>query len=1027
MRLRTQFIITMLLFGFALVVVAVSAVITDRQVEKTGQQERIAAHIAQGASELSYLANDYLIYRESQQLKRWQSRFASFSAEVAALRVDRPEQQTLAANIKANQQRLKEVFGSVLSAVGDYSQNRGKALDLAFLQVSWSRVAVQSQGLASDASRLSQLLHQQMDQLTKTGDLLLYVVLSLMGIFLLVTYMLSYRRILKSIMTLRAGTAVIGSGNLDFVIEEGKEDEIGELSQAFNRMTADLKAVTASKADLEREIAERERAEGALRESEEHYRSLFDNMLNGYAYCRMLFEEGKPQDFIYLNVNSTFETLTGLKSVTGKKVSEVIPGLRESDPEIFEIYGRVATTGFPERFETYVEALGMWFSISVYSPRKEHFVAIFDVITEQKNAEKKTRELLAAVQQERDRLSALVNSISDEVWFADTKKQFTLENLSALQEFGIGSSDGAIDVEKFAASLEVYRPDGSPRPVEEAPSLRALRGETVRNLEEIIRTPSKGELRYRQVNAAPVKDAEGHIIGSVSVVRDITERKRMEESLRESEERYKNLVKYAPAAIYEMDLQGTRLFSVNEVMCDILRYSREELLSMKPTDLMDPESRSLFKERIRKKLAGEKIDETVEYRIRRKDGEWIYTDINVGEITYTDENPARVVVVGHDITERKRIEEALRESEARYRNLVKYAPAGIYEVDFATARFTEVNDAMCQILGYSREEILAMTAFEILEPEDRSHFASRISHAQSGGQLDEVVEYRVRTKDCRLIWALLNITFHWNGGRIVRATVVSYDITERRRMEEALRRSRDELEVRVQERTAELARTSELLRDLSSKLLSTQEAERKRIAGEIHDTLGAGLAAIKFKVEYFQQQMSEVSGAATESLDILIPLIQENIDVCRRIQQDLRPSMLDDLGLLPTLSWFCRRYQTIFTGIKVELGQTVQEKDIPDSLKTVIFRVMQEAMNNIAKHSKADLVHLSLGKRDGRIELVLEDNGQGFDMKKVLDSESTKRGLGLTSMRERTELSGGSFSVESAEGKGTVIRAIWPS
>jgi len=141
------------------------------------------------------------------------------------------------------------------------------------------------------------------------------------------------------------------------------------------------------------------------------------------------------------------------------------------------------------------------------------------------------------------------------------------------------------------------------------------------------------------------------------------------------------------------------------------------------------------------------------------------------------------------------------------------------------------------------------------------------------------------------------------------------------------------------------------------------------------------------------------------------------------MQQDLRPSLLDDLGLLPTLSWFCRRYQTIYTGIKVELEQTLEEKDIPNFLKIVIFRVTQEGMNNIAKHSKADLVHLSLWKTEGRLELVLEDNGQGFDLKKVLGSENTKRGLGLTSMRERVELSGGSFAIESAEGKGTIVRA----
>ncbi|MFZ3166539.1 MAG: ATP-binding protein [Candidatus Methanoperedens sp.] len=149
---------------------------------------------------------------------------------------------------------------------------------------------------------------------------------------------------------------------------------------------------------MDRAEAERKRAEQALLKSEQHYRSLFENMLDGFAYCKMLFDDhGRPIDFVYLEVNSAFEKLTGLKNVVGKKVTEVIPGTKESYPELLEIYGRVALTGVPEKFEINFKPLEAWFSISVYSTEREYFAAVFDNITERKRAEdelkKRTEEL----------------------------------------------------------------------------------------------------------------------------------------------------------------------------------------------------------------------------------------------------------------------------------------------------------------------------------------------------------------------------------------------------------------------------------------------------------------------------------------------------------------------------------------------------------------------------------------------------------------------------------------------------------
>jgi PAS domain S-box-containing protein len=140
------------------------------------------------------------------------------------------------------------------------------------------------------------------------------------------------------------------------------------------------------------DISKRKHAEEALRQSEEHYRFLFENMLNGFAYCKMLFENGQPRDYIYLNVNRAFETLTGLQDVVGKWVSEVIPGIREANPEVFAIYGRVALTGEPESFEIYIHPLKKWFAATAYSPEKEYFVSVFDDITERKQAEEALRQ-----------------------------------------------------------------------------------------------------------------------------------------------------------------------------------------------------------------------------------------------------------------------------------------------------------------------------------------------------------------------------------------------------------------------------------------------------------------------------------------------------------------------------------------------------------------------------------------------------------------------------------------------------------
>ena len=224
-------------------------------------------------------------------------------------------------------------------------------------------------------------------------------------------------------------------------------------------------------------------------------------------------------------------------------------------------------------------------------------VLVFRDITERKKLEKEAHRLLGAVQQERDKISSLLNSINDEVWFADTEKRYTLANPSAIKEFKLDSSAQSINVENLVANLEVYRPDGSPRPVEEAPPLRALKGEIVKNQEEIIRTPASGELRYRQVSSAPVRDSEGNIIGSVSVVRDITELKQLQNRLQEHAENLEKLVEERTKQLKDSErlvaigqtagMVGHDIRNPLQAISGDLYLIREELRSMPKSEAME--------------------------------------------------------------------------------------------------------------------------------------------------------------------------------------------------------------------------------------------------------------------------------------------------------------------------------------------------------------------------------------------------------------------------------------------------------
>jgi signal transduction histidine kinase/ActR/RegA family two-component response regulator len=268
-KIRTQFTILLLLYGAVLVLVTVMLLLTNVQVEQIQRNRSIAQTLEMGATELSYLSNDYLLHGESHQRSRWEEKFSSYSELLSGFAPEGIEAEVLVNRIRINKERLKAVFTDVASTIESRPPAVGGAADIARIRVSWSRMEIQNQAMAFDASRLTRILDEEADRLSFQRVILLFVLTAVFGSFLVLNYWTVNRRMLRALSELQDGTRIIGSGNLDFAIDVKRADEIGDLSQAFNRMTEQLRTVTVSKDELEMEVEERKRAEEELRKAKE--------------------------------------------------------------------------------------------------------------------------------------------------------------------------------------------------------------------------------------------------------------------------------------------------------------------------------------------------------------------------------------------------------------------------------------------------------------------------------------------------------------------------------------------------------------------------------------------------------------------------------------------------------------------------------------------------------------------------------------------------------------------------------------
>jgi PAS domain S-box-containing protein len=527
------------------------------------------------------------------------------------------------------------------------------------------------------------------------------------------------------------------------------------------------------------------------------------------------------------------------------------------------------------------------------------------------------------------------------------------------------------------------------------------------------------------------------------------ELRRAQNELEELHSKYYDLYDFAPIGYFTLNNHSI-ILEANLTGANLLGIERRRLSKQPFSRFVSPESQDQFYFH-RNKAFETKSLETCELKLLRIDSTVFHA--NLGTIAVPDEEGvfSQLLSAVTDITERKQVENALRVSEEKFRDLYDKAPNAYFSIDAHNGAILNCNKAALRMLGYSRNTLLRMKVFELYTDSAKGlREAKKNFKRLKAGESIRDVELQMKHQKGELIWISLSVEpvrdLH---GKIIESRSMVIDISERKHAEEALRNAHDELEMRVEERTAELSKANALLQQevserkqveealreseeelhtLSSKLLVAQEEERKKVALELHDVIGQSLSAIKYRVETAQREMEEENASrGIVSLAPIVPMVQGAVEEVRRIQKDLRPSILDDLGILATVSWFCREYESTYPAIKIENQIDIQENDVPDPLKIVIYRIFQEALNNIAKHSHAHLIWFSLKHSDGTIHLSIRDDGVGFDTEEALSEDASIRGLGLSGMRERTQFSGGTFRIASRKGSGTAVLASWPT
>jgi PAS domain S-box-containing protein len=518
------------------------------------------------------------------------------------------------------------------------------------------------------------------------------------------------------------------------------------------------------------------------------------------------------------------------------------------------------------------------------------------------------------------------------------------------------------------------------------------------------RGPSPVEMRFVEV----ATDLAGIAI----------ERQRTEELRRESEERFRTIFENAGLGTSLVDRHGHPI-KCNPAVQKMLGYSESELRNMAFTEFTHPDDIDLDWKLYSELVAGKRDRYEIDKRYVKKNGELMWGHLTVSLIKSRDGTPAEHTVgMIEDITERKRSEELLRNSQERFRTIFENAGVGAALVDWE-GHPVKCNPALQRMLGFTESELRNRVFTEFTHPDDIDLDWELYSELVAGKRDKYEIEKRYIKKDGQVMWGQLTVSQAKNedGTPAKHMVGMVIDITERKRAEMELRAAHGQLTKELAERSRAEA---EIVR-LSERLITAQEEERTRIACELHDDLSQQIAGLGIVLSNIKRLVPADQRKAREQAERAYDKLLTIGEGIRHLSHELHPAIIEHSGLVSALASYCTEFESL-----TKVSATVQAEgrfdDLPANAQLGIYRIAQEALHNIWKHAGVREAGMCLARAGERVQLQISDRGVGFDPAQL----TKEAGLGLISMRERARLLGGSFSVESSPGKGTTIIARIP-